>query len=454
MNKKAFIAICSAFIISATMTFSSFAAPTPTPTPTVKPSQTETEKTGEVKENGFPNISSEALILIDMKTGDVLFEKDKSKKMYPASTTKIMTGIIALEKGNLSDSVTASRSAIEPITSKHSHMGIKVGETLTLEQLMYGMLVYSANDAANVIAEHIAGSLDEFSKMMNEKAAELGMTNTHYNNAHGYHDDEHYTTAEDLAIVARYAMQNEKFREIVSTVMYRIPANEYYTEERVLSTTNHLISRYRNRNYFYKYAIGIKTGYTDESGSCLVAAAVKDKMELLSVVLKAENSFEATSSLYEYTFENYKYCSISAPGEIVSDSPVYEARGGVRVALTPKTQIEKLMSVDVDTKEITPEIKLNEKIKAPIKKGDVMGSVTYSYQGKTLGTVELIAENDVKRDYFLAFLHLILNILTSPFFFIPVILIVWFLISENNKRKKRRKKRRSRLKYANQLKSK
>lgn len=449
-------------IISIIILSSQIISAAPSPSPSVSgqsSSTTVTEKNVETaeKEDTFPTPHSQAAILIDRKSGDILYEKNINQKLYPASTTKIMTAVLALEKGVLTDSVTATREAIEPITSNHSHMGIKVGETLTLEQLLYGMLVYSANDAANVIAVHIGGSLEGFSAMMNEKALELGLSGTHYQNAHGYHDDNHYTTAKDLSTLARYAMEKEKFQEIVKTVLYRIPANDYYTEERVLSTTNHLISRYRNTKYMYKYAIGIKTGYTEESGSCLVAAATKGDMELISVILKADESEDGTlytfadsARLYEYTFENYKYIKVADIDQVVSDSPVYEARNATRVALLPSQNLEKILPKTTDVNDISANITLNEKITAPIKKGDVLGSVTYTLSGKTLGTVELVAGNDVKRDYILAIIHFFVNIITSPFFYIPLLIIIWLLISSNRRRRKRRQKRRSQLKYANQ----
>ena len=507
MNKKYIISVVCALMILGTTVFSAspspspspsaspsasqetVASPTPTPanspessadasespeasaeasaSPSASPAAGNTSEDNTSSENssgetvGFPEPHCEAAILIDRKSGDILYEKNKSERLYPASTTKIMTGILALENGTLTDYVTATQEAISPITNEHSHMGIKVGETLTLEQLLYGMLVYSANDAANVIAVHIAGSLSAFADMMNQKAQELGLSGTHFTNAHGFHDDNHYTTAEDLAILTKYAMQNEKFCEIVNTGLYRIPANEFYTEERVLSTTNHLISRYRNTHYFYKYAIGVKTGSTGEAGNCLVAAATKDDIELISVILKADESqdgtlysFADTTALFEYAFNNYQYCQIAATDDVVSDSAVYEAKGGTRVALSPAETIEKLLPVSVNTEDIKAEVTLNEEIKAPIAKGDVLGSVTYTYQGEVLATSNLVASNDVEHDKLLAFLHLIIKTVTSPLFFIPVIIIIILIIISNNKRKQRRKKRRNQLKYANQPKRK
>lgn len=437
---------------TATATASPIASPTAVPVSEKSAATDETED-----ENTFPEPHCEAAILTDRKTGEVLYQKNADKKMYPASTTKIMTAVLAFENGNLSDSVTATSEATYPIDFRHSNMGIKVGETFTLEQLLYGMLVYSANDAANVIAVHIGGSLESFADMMNKKAEELNLSGTHFVNAHGFHDDNHYTTARDLATLTRYAMQNETFCEIVKTVLYRIPANDLYTEERVLSNTNHLISRYRNVNYIYKYAVGVKTGSTDEAGSCLVSAATKGDIEVIGVVLKADSSSDGTlyafadsAKMYDYVFANYKYCEIASADDVVSDSAVYEAKNGTRVALSPKERIEKLMPKDADFDEIKTETVLDGSIKAPISKGDVLGKITYTYNGKELGTTELIAGNDVEKDMILAAIHTVIKIATNPIFIICVILLILFIISSNSKRKKRRKQRRNKLKYSNQ----
>lgn len=405
----------------------------------------------------FPEVHAESALLLDMNTGKVLYSKNEKAKMYPASTTKILTGIIALEKGTLSDVVVATQEAIEPITLEHSQMGVRVGEELTLEQLLYGMLVYSANDAANVIAVHIAGSLDAFAQMMNDKAKELGAADSHFVNAHGFHDADHYTTASDLAAIARYTMKNEKFREIVSTKTYRIPPTNKYDEERVLSNTNHLISRYRVTSLYYEYATGIKTGHTDESGDCLVASATKDDINLLSVLLKCENentrdkaySFTDTVALFEHVFDNYKYHEIASVGDVVADSKVYEAKDGIRVTLTPEQSIETLLPNDTDIETISAETTLNNQIAAPIRKGDVLGSIQYTLDGDVLATANLIAVNDVERDAVIHAIHIVLNILLNPFVLIPLIGIILLLIYVNVNRRKRRRSRRSKLSYTN-----
>lgn len=442
MKKKIFMTILLSFNIIANI---------------IVPVHAEPETT--VVEETSPAPHAEAAILTEMKTGKVLFSKNENSKMYPASITKIMTAVLTLESGqDFNTVVTATAEAINPITIQHSHMGILVGENLTIENLIYGMLVHSANDAANVLAVTVGGSIDNFVQMMNDKAAELGMTNTHYANAHGFHDDNHYTTAADIALLSRYAMQNEKFREIVKTDIYTIEPTNKYHETRYLSSTNHLISKRRQANYFYNKAIGIKTGYTDEAGYCLAAAAVDGDTELLSVVLNCHNVAEGESGLYsfmdskellEYGFNNFKYITVAKNGSIAADSPVYEAKGNIRVTLTPEKDVSNILPTDIDTNEIKVETVLDEKIAAPIKKGDVLGTISYSYKGEEIGKASLIANNDVDKDYIVAVIHTIIKTITNPIVIILLILFFWFLFTSKSKRKKRRKNRRSRMKHVN-----
>lgn len=399
-----------------------------------------------------PNVdNSKAALLMDMNSGRLLYGKNIDERVFPASTTKIMTGILAIEMGNFSDVVTASRQAIEPITLEDSHMGIYIGEQLTFEQLVTSMLVYSANDAANVIAVHLSGSIDEFVNIMNQKAQELGMTNTHFANPCGSHNDDHYTTAHDLAILAQYAMQNETFREIVKMPIYKIAPTEKYTEERILVNTNLFLGTSRSVSHYYPLCTGIKTGHTSQSGYCLVSSAVYEDMYLLAIVMGCPNedvddkaySYIDSRSLFDFGFNNYIGQVIATPGDIVSDSKVFEAKGGTRVALTVETPVNALIpSTTENLEDIETKINLTSELKAPITKGDVLGSVIYSYRGTQIGSANLIATNNVERNAVLHVINLIIKIVLSPFFFIPVILILMLLIIADNKRKKRARQKR------------
>ena len=398
----------------------------------------------------LPEIKAETALLMDMKTGRVIYSKNPDERRFPASTTKIMTAILALEHGDLSDIVTADIASLAPITNEDSHMGILIGEELTMEQLINGMMVYSANDASNVIATHIAGSPQHFVDLMNKKAQDLGLSDTNFVNAYGIHDENHYTTASDLAIMARYAMENEKFREIVKQKIYFIPATNKYTTDRNLTATNLFVGTARSSKYYYSPITGIKTGHTSDAGYCLVTSAEKDGTELLCIVMKSANQedcYTTTRGLIDYGFNNYKYRTVVTAGDIVADSKVIEAKDDERVGLTVDSDVSALLPSEGEISDVIETvIDLPEKIKAPIKKGDVIGKVSYNYKGNLLEYRDLIATNDVKRNFLLFIFNLIVAVLTSPFFIIPVVLVVLaFIIRYINIKRYERKKRLRRL---------
>ncbi|MDD6484838.1 MAG: D-alanyl-D-alanine carboxypeptidase [Clostridiales bacterium] len=402
---------------------------------------------------GEPDVRyAQAALLMDLNSGRLLYGKNIDQKLYPASTTKIMTGILAIELcQDMNEVITAPYEAIAPITLEDSHMGILTGEELTFEQLLTGMLVYSANDAANVLAIHLAGSMDAFVAMMNQKAQELGMTNTHFANSCGTHDDNHYTTARDLAIISQYAMHNETFREIVKMPIYKIAPTNKYTSERILVNTNLFLSTSRSMSHYYPPCTGIKTGHTSQAGYCLVSSAQYNDIQLLAITLNCPNedvkdkaySYIDSRTLFDFGFDNYVNQVIASPGDVVSDSKVAEAKNNTRVALTVEAQVNALVPANVDSSaDIIPSINIPDTLNAPIKKGDVLGSVTYTYKGTQIGTSNLIATNDVERNNLIHALNIVIKIITSPFFFIPVIILIILLMVANNKKKKRERQKR------------
>lgn len=235
-----------------------------------------------------PTIYSEAAVLIEKNSGTILYEKNANQKLYPASTTKILTAIIGLEKCNLNETAVASKEAVYTVPSGYAIANIQIGESFTIEELLNVMLVHSANEAANVIAEHISGSMEEFANLMNEKARQIGCKNSNFVNSNGIQNENHYSTAYDMALIAKYCMKNDKFREMIALERCELPATEIYSEKRTFKNNNSLIDK--NDKYYYKYCIGGKTGYTKEAKNCLVAMSKKDNMELISVVLKGENT--------------------------------------------------------------------------------------------------------------------------------------------------------------------
>ena len=405
-------------------------------------------------------VGSQAAMLMDADTGRLLYGKNIDVKLYPASLTKMMTAIIAIESGKLEETVTVPYDAISTVNYlEDSNMGLLTGEELTLDQLVSSMLIHSANDAANVIAFHMNGSMEAFVEQMNAKAADLGMTNTHFVNACGTHDDNHYTTARDMATLARYAMNNEKFRDIVKTLIYKVPqTNKYTLGERPLVNTNLLLGTIRSLYQYYAPATGIKTGHTSEAGYCLAASASYSDMNLISITMKCDRmdqyndpyTYADTRSMFEFAFSNYIHQQLASPGDIISSSPVYEAKNDSRVALTVQENLTALVPSDTDSSlEIIHTVDVPENIQAPIAKGDTIGTVTYTYKGTQIGTAALIATNDVELNYFLHVFHIIIRVLTSPFFFIPVILlIILALYMRHLKKKKERKKRIQQLKKA------
>ena len=268
-----------------------------------------------------PTINAKAAIIGETKTDTVVYEHNADDMLYPASTTKIMTAILALEYGNMSDTVTVSDNAIDLLKDSGGSIMLKKGEQMNFRDMVIYLLVSSGNDAANVLAEHISGSIPAFVELMNAKAQELGCTNTHFANPHGLHADNHYTTARDLLKIAEYAMQNEDFAQIVMIDKTVLPATNMHSEQ-TISNTNHLISLWHSRDYFYEGAIGIKTGSTTPAGYCLVSGVNSGDLTYITVVLGAEKAEDGTIGSFTETNANLAvlitYNYQSAPSEVTS----------------------------------------------------------------------------------------------------------------------------------------
>ena len=260
-----------------------------------------------------PETLSPSVILMEESTGTILYEKNMDEAHYPASITKIMTTLLALENGNLSDMVTFSDDAIN--NTEGSGIARDYGEQMTLEQCLYGVMLESANECAYAVAEHVGGTVENFVDMMNAKAKELGCTNTQFANPHGLQDENHYTTAHDMALIAQAAYQNETFRIIIGTKMYTIPPTNKHAEETVLRNHHDMLCTYNNANrkYLYPYCVGGKTGYTATANSTLVTYAEKDGMTLICVVMNTQspNQFIDTVNLFDYAFDNFQVLNVS-----------------------------------------------------------------------------------------------------------------------------------------------
>lgn len=358
------------------------------------------------------SVNCEKAILIDADTGRVLYEKDAYSKAFPASTTKIMTAILTLENTKLTEYVQANYSAIMSVPVGGSHTAIQVGEKLTVEELLKSLMIASGNDAANVLAEHIGGSIESFATMMNTRAKELGCKNTNFVNANGLHDENHYSTAYDLSILYRHAWDSfPEFRKIVSTIQFRLPITEKYkNDDRVYVNSNRLLipsADSHNKKYYYEYTTGGKTGYTKEAKNCLVASASKNGFNLIAVVLggtQDENGnsyrFMDTKELFEYGFTNLSRETIAEKDAVIDTIKIENApeQGNLLNILLADSLTLTIDLVDVTT-EFTPVIELNELIEAPITKGDVLGTATYTIYGKD-HVIDLVAGNSIEKKTF------------------------------------------------------
>ena len=388
-----------------------------------------------------PSVYSPSCILMDAKSGKILFSKKAEEKMYPASTTKVMTAILALEHCQLTDIATVSHNAIFSIPYGYSIADLKEGEQLTIEQLLYVLLIPSANDAAFVLAEHIGGSVEQFSDMMNKKAAELGCKNTHFVNPNGIHDENHYSTAYDLALIGQYAMKFDFFRKVVSTTIYTLPGTAAHPEaDRIFGTTNDLIKNSgAAKKYYYQYATGAKTGYTEAAKNCIIATAQKDDVELIAVVLHDEQTPEGLSTrpidcktLFEYGFNNYASQTIATAGTVEKTINVSGASADTRhLNLVLNKDVVGLNPTDYDLSDVVVTIDINQDIKAPISKDTVLGKITFNADGYEY-SANLIAANDVKAfDLKKVLLELV------------AIIVVLKLFSSVIKSKRKRKKKKS-----------
>ena len=386
----------------------------------------------------IPNIASPSALLMDLNTGKILYEKNINEKMYPASLTKVMTAILALENCELNEVATVSYNAVMSISSGYVIANLQIGEEVTVEQLLNVLLVGSANDSAVVLAEHISGSVEAFAELMNSKAKELGCTSTNFLNPYGAHDENHYSSAYDLALIAKYAMQNETFRSLVSKTSYKLPTtNKYNEEDRYFTTTNALLY---NNEYYYKYATGIKTGFTTPAKNCLIASAKKGDLELLTVVLGADQNEEGlsnryldTKNLFEYGYGNYTKKEIIKSGGVVQTVNVKNAtRDTKKLDAVVQNNISVLIKSEDENNAILPQVNINENLKAPINQGDVIGTVTYVVEGIEY-TENLLANSNVKKS------RLFINILI----FIVIILFVYLYLKIKKKNKKNRRLKKS-----------
>lgn len=376
------------------------------------------------------SIKSKAGILVEVSTGRILYEKNSTEKMWPASTTKIMTAILVIEKCDLDEIVTVNESAIESIPSGYVTCDLQVGEEIKVRDLLKALMIKSANDAACVLAEHVSGSVVEFADLMNQKAREIGCTGTHFVNPNGIHDDRHYTTAYDLSLIAKYAMKNETFRDLVKQVEYTLPAtNKYPNADRSFKTTNDLINP-ESSNY-YVNAVGIKTGHTSQAGNCLVSGASRDGLEFIAVVLNGDR-FTDSKTLFNYAYDNFTLTKVKEKNTVVDTIEIENAtKETKRLDLLIDESITVINNKSIDIDQIIPEITLREELVAPISKGEEIGTIKYKVDDIEY-SAKLLAGDDVEEQTYYEMI-----------IFIGIILLVIavLILAGRRKRKKRRRRK-------------
>lgn len=344
-----------------------------------------------------PVVSAQAAVLMDAETGRVLWGKNADKPMAMASTTKIMTAILAIEKGNLDDIVTASERAAAAPKVK---MNLQKGEEHRLEDLLYPLMLQSSNDAAIAIAEHVGGSVEEFCKMMTEKAKELGACETIFETPNGLDSGDHHSTAKDMALITCYALKNPKFLEIINTRQITIPVKGGDYKSYTIVNKNRLLNEYNG-------AIGVKTGFTGKAGQCFVGAAKRDDKTLVSVVLASgwgtagkEKKWSDTKKILDYGFNNYDYYTVVNKGDDAGTIPVMFSREG-SVDVKCSNDLKLLLSRE-EREGITVKYILPNTLESPVTKGQAAGrAVVYTKEGKAIArcpleTVSNIARHDFK----------------------------------------------------------
>ena len=388
-------------------------------------------------------LEGEAGCVIDANTGNVLYSQNADEILYPASITKLMTALLVLENCELDEVVTFSYDAVNSIEWDSSNIGALVGEEMTVEQCLYALLLESANEVANALAEHVAGSMEDFAEMMNERAAELGCTNTHFTNASGLHDDDHYTTAYDMCLILMALKDNETFITISSADSYTIPPTNMYSSSRYLEQLNKL---FYASAYTYEYAVAGKLGYTPEAGNTLATYAVKDDTELICVVLLTDwTHYSDTIAMLDYCFENYTGYDLT--GTYLADEILdlaSEASGVSTEYLSLSSDNIVLIPAGADLADVTVTYS---------GRADNVITVTYTYGNVTVGTgtitvnvPETEAETDAAASSDLSAetgtgssdslrMFIYIDVIAAA-----VILLVIFLIVRRRRRRRRRKR--------------
>lgn len=360
------------------------------------------------------NLFCTKAVLLDANHGEVLYDMNSGERAAPASTTKLMTCLLVLEavqsgQMSLNTQITAGETTYQGLTGNFSTANIKVGEVLTVEELLYCLMLPSANEAANVLAVAVDGSVEDFVSHMNRRAGELGCEGTRFANPHGMDQENHYSTAYDLALMMQACLEHDEFITVTTTPKHNVPATNM-SKEREIYNTNGLVSSWTYSSYLYDKCIGGKTGTTDAAGRCLVAAARDGDEVLISVILGSgpmevpgeeklkQGQFRESRRLLEYGFSNFHRVTITRGDEPVDTVKVTMSRQADEVNVKPQGSITKTLPKSIDLDDIETDIRLfADEVEAPVKAGDVMGVMTLSYEGEVYGKLDLVAVTSVER---------------------------------------------------------
>ncbi|MBQ8538935.1 MAG: D-alanyl-D-alanine carboxypeptidase [Ruminococcus sp.] len=396
---------------------------------------------------------SDSILMVNLDSEMVVFEKDADSKRYPASLTKIMTYIIAAEYFDDYDNTRidipqATITSLENRGISCSGLEWHVGKSLTVTDMLYALMVPVGHDSATILADYITkqGGTD-FVQLMNDKAKELGCKGTHFSNPTGVHDANHYTTARDMYIITRYAMGLPLFSKICSTSTYYLEGDEY-----PITTTNYMIDSGRGGDYFYTYATGVKNGTTDEAGRCLVSTAMYDGYAYMTVCLHAPYNYEKedteqycmieSADLYRWAFINLEFVTQVTKDTPICEQKVEHAWDTESILLVPETDLNVILPGDYKEADVTITPDTIEPVSAPISEGDIITTATVYYKGDKVTTINLVSQEDVRVSLILYVSELVKSVITSVWFLIAVLLVVilfvfYVAVSTSYSKKKR-----------------
>ena len=375
-------------------------------------------------------VNAKASLIVEVNSGKIIYENNAKVQNYPASVTKILTAILVIENCRLDDIAVVSQNTVSNIPEGYAVAPLFVGEEMRIEDLLYALMLSSANDAAFVLAEHVGGTTENFVDMMNKKAQELGCKNTNFVNPNGIHNDNHYTTAYDMYLISKYAMQNKTFAKIVSTYEHILPAtNKYSNNDRIMINTNDFINP--KSVYYDKNIKGIKTGTTMQAGNCLITNVAKDDIEIITVILGAETSdskFSETSKMINYMFSNYTHTVVHKKGDVIKSIDAQKATKETKnLNLVISDDIITMNNININAKDTEPEITLYENVVAPIYKGQELGTIKYTVDGLEYNAKLLAQNNVVKKTYYFEIL-----VGSAALYLVLCIVLIIIILKKNN----------------------